>query len=156
MRIFDIHRLSTHDGPGLRTTIFLKGCSLHCPWCHNPESINASSEPWWYAERCIRCGRCVEVCPSKAITLDDTGVHIDRGLCDRCGVCAQECPAKALEMVAKDISVQDAVGLILRESPFMKNSGGGVTISGGEPLLQAEEVTELAGMLRASGTPYRT
>ncbi len=151
LRIFDIHRMSTHDGPGMRTTVFVKGCSLHCPWCHNPESIDVRPEPWWLAHTCIACGKCVEACPNDAVTLGPRGVEIDRLRCDRVGSCAKECPTGAIKMVGRTASVDELVSLAARDRIFYANSGGGVTVSGGEPLLQAAGVAALAGRLRAAG-----
>lgn len=151
VRLFDVHRMSTHDGPGLRTTLFLKGCALHCPWCHNPESISTHPEPWWFAQKCIRCGACESSCPTGAIALTEEGVIIDRGRCDRSGNCAAVCPSGALQMTGYDQEIEEVVRLASRDKLLFANSGGGVTISGGEPLLQAHRVTEIAGALREQG-----
>lgn len=150
-RLFDVHRMSTHDGPGLRTTLFLKGCALHCPWCHNPESISTHPEPWWFAQKCIRCGACERSCPTGAIALTDEGVIIDRGRCERSGECVAGCPSGALQMTGYDQEIEEVIRLASRDKLLFANSGGGVTISGGEPLLQAHRVTEIAGALREQG-----
>ena len=143
--------MSTHDGPGMRTTVFVKGCSLHCPWCHNPESIDRRPEPWWLAAKCISCGKCVAACPHNAVTLDAAGITIDRSSCDRVGACAEVCPTGAMEMVGRSMSIDELVSLASRDRIFFANSGGGVTVSGGEPLLRAREVAALASRLREKG-----
>ena len=147
-RLFDVHRMSTHDGPGLRTTLFLKGCALHCPWCHNPESISTHAEPWWYAEKCIRCGACESACPTGAIALTDERVTIDRGRCERSGKCVAVCPSGALQMTGYDVELDEAIRVASRDKLLFANSGGGVTISGGEPLLQARFVAGIAAALQ--------
>lgn len=151
MRVFDIHRMSTHDGPGMRTTVFLKGCPLACPWCHNPESISPATEPWWFADRCIHCNACVTACPERAISFEDELIRINRDQCTRCGACVAACPTGALEMVGAERGIADLTREVLRDEPFFRNSGGGVTISGGEPLLQASRVVELAARLHEHG-----
>ncbi len=150
-RLFDVHRMSTHDGPGLRTTVFLKGCALRCPWCHNPESINPRSEPWWFAEKCIHCGACEAACPAGAITIQGSLVQIHREMCARCGDCVAACLSGALQMAGYRASVEDVVRIASRDRLLFENSGGGVTISGGEPLLQPEAVTAIAGLLKRQG-----
>lgn len=150
-RLFDVHRMSTHDGPGLRTTLFLKGCALQCPWCHNPESISSHTEPWWFAQKCIRCGACERSCPTGAIALTDDGVTIDRDRCERSGECVAVCPSGALQMTGYDQEIDEVIRLASRDALLFANSGGGVTISGGEPLLQAGRVTRIAAALREQG-----
>jgi len=150
-RLFDVHRMSTHDGPGLRTTLFLKGCALHCPWCHNPESISIHAEPWWFAEKCIRCGSCEAVCPTGAISLTAEGVTIDRGRCERSGECVSVCPSGALQMTGYDQDLAEVLRVASRDKLLFANSGGGVTISGGEPLLQAHFVASIADRLQQQG-----
>ncbi|MBI3979171.1 MAG: glycyl-radical enzyme activating protein [Chloroflexi bacterium] len=134
--VFDVQRYSVHDGPGIRTTVFLKGCPLRCLWCHNPESQLRDAEVWLDASRCINCGDCVPVCPVGAHTLRD-GVHqLDRSRCRYCGRCVDVCDAGALENVGRPLSVGAAVAAVEQDRPFYARSGGGVTLSGGEPLLQ--------------------
>lgn len=133
--IFAIQRFSLHDGPGIRTTVFLKGCPLHCLWCHNPEAIRTEPELSSCAEFCIRCGRCVEVCPERAISMGQSAI-IDRTRCTACGECAACCPSHALEMKGTEKTVGEVLAEVLEDAPFFDASQGGVTVSGGEPLLQ--------------------
>jgi pyruvate formate lyase activating enzyme len=135
--IFDIKRYAINDGPGIRIVIFLKGCNLNCAWCHNPEGISAETERMYTLSKCIMCGTCVAACPEKAITLTDDRIITDPALCNMSGKCAEVCPAKALEISGKSISVSEIMGEIEKERIFFDHSGGGVTFSGGEPLLQS-------------------
>lgn len=137
--IFDVTRFAVHDGPGIRTTVFFKGCPLHCIWCHNPESIHPLPEIMLYPGKCIGCGECVRVCPQGAQQMDASGEHaFRRDLCRACGRCAVECYAGALVLVGKERTVDEVMALIQQDVPFYERSGGGVTLSGGEPLLQGE------------------
>lgn len=136
-RVFDIQRFSIHDGPGIRTTVFLKGCPLRCAWCHNPEGIGREPVLSFLLDRCIGCGHCVEVCPVHAHFIDRIGQHIlDREKCVLTGECATVCPTKAMEIVGEDLSANRVLEIVLRDRLFYETSGGGMTISGGEPLLQ--------------------
>ncbi len=136
--IFDIKRFAVHDGPGIRTTIFLKGCPLHCLWCHNPESIAPGPELIARSSRCSRCFACIPACPVKAISKDEKGgpVSVDRKKCDLCGACAEACSYEALQIVGRRAKVDDVVAEAMRDRVFYEESGGGVTLSGGEPLAQ--------------------
>lgn len=141
--IFDIKRYSIHDGPGIRTTVFLKGCPLTCWWCHNPESHSPFPDVVFRPERCIGCGACEEACPAGAIALTKVGYVADHERCIICGKCALVCPAEAREMVGKVTTVNDLVREIEKDVLFFDESGGGVTFSGGEPLSQPDFLVEV-------------
>jgi pyruvate formate lyase activating enzyme len=148
--IFNIQRFSIHDGPGIRTTVFLKGCPLRCIWCQNPESIEPKKEILFSKKLCIGCGRCREVCENGAI-LPDSEQRIDRKLCDSCGKCVERCYAGALRMAGKKLSSKEVIEEVKRDKPFYKNSGGGVTFSGGEPIMQADPLSEILIGCREEG-----
>lgn len=132
--ICDIHRFALDDGPGIRTTVFLKGCPLSCVWCHNPEAMQVEREVAWYPDRCIRCGACKAICPAAAIS-DNPALQIDRSRCTACGSCDESCPAMAIRMIGREYPLDELLELILRDRQFFDASGGGVTFSGGEPTL---------------------
>ena len=141
--IFDIKRYAINDGPGIRIVIFLKGCNLNCAWCHNPESISTETERMYAPAKCIQCGTCVMACPEKAITLASDGIITDAELCNITGRCAEVCPTKAIEISGHPMSVAEIMKEIEKERVFFDQSGGGVTFSGGEPLLQSRFLIEL-------------
>ncbi len=148
-RVFDIKRYAVHDGPGIRTTVFLKGCPLRCAWCHNPESQSRELEFQWRQDACIACDYCVDACESGALARDDVeGQRRDMDRCGRCMRCAGACPSEATEAIGRDVSVAELLAEIERDAPFYAESGGGVTLSGGEPLMQGAFAVEL---LRACG-----
>ena len=141
--IFDIKRYAINDGPGIRIVIFLKGCNLNCAWCHNPESISTEKERMYAPAKCIKCGTCVMACPEKAITLTSEGIITDAELCKMCGKCAEVCPTKAIEISGHPMSVAEIMNEIEKERVFFDQSGGGVTFSGGEPLIHHKYLIEL-------------
>jgi pyruvate formate lyase activating enzyme len=152
--IIDIRRFTLHDGPGIRSTLFLKGCSLRCAWCQNPEGMDAALGLWYLAKQCIRCGRCEASCPVGAISphLDeDPFVRVDRGLCTRCGACVTACPTTALSFDGSKISAEEAAATLLRDVEFYRQSDGGITISGGDPLVQHEFALEVLGLCKREG-----
>jgi pyruvate formate lyase activating enzyme len=134
--ITNVQRFSIHDGPGIRTTVFFKGCPLHCFWCHNPETLRPQPEIQLFPDRCIGCGVCFERCPQGAHVLTDGQRQFRRELCQACGRCAEECYAEAIVLVGKWWTAEELVEELLKDQPFYKQSGGGITLSGGEPLLQ--------------------
>jgi pyruvate formate lyase activating enzyme len=144
--VFDIRRFSVHDGPGLRTTVFFKGCPLRCYWCHNPESQHHRRELMYWPERCIQCEACVTACPNGAITWQDGQPVTDAALCDLSGACTQACYAEARQVAGRIMSVAEVMAEVKRDISFYETSGGGVTFSGGEPLLQPRF---LLGLLEA-------
>ncbi len=149
--VFNIQRFSVHDGPGIRTTVFLKGCSLHCFWCHNPEGISPKQEIQFYPERCIGCGACLEACEHGAHIMED-GVHVYvRDKCVLCGKCTDSCFSGALEMTGDEVTVDDVMQEVLADRTFYQNSGGGMTLSGGEPLLQKAFSKALLERAKAEG-----
>jgi len=134
--LFDIDHFAAHDGPGIRTTIYFKGCPLHCLWCHSPESHATGPQLLFARNRCVSCGLCQKVCPNGAQRFDNGKRWIDRERCTVCGACAGVCPAKALTLCGRTVSVEDVMREVLPDRPFFRNSGGGVTLTGGEVLLQ--------------------
>lgn len=148
--IFDIKKFAVHDGPGIRTTVFLKGCPLRCAWCHNPEGIAPGPEIMVFADRCVRgCRDCLAACPRGALKKVRNAILLDRGLCDGCGACAEVCPAEALQSAGRTVSVAAVMDEVARDIPFYERSDGGVTFSGGEPLAQPEFLRELLLACRA-------
>lgn len=133
-----VQRLSTEDGPGIRTTVFLKGCSLHCAWCHNPESISIKPHLQWLERLCIGCQTCVLSCPNESLRMENGELRIDRIRCRTCGVCVNACPANALELLGRKITVEEMMQELMKDISFFTQSDGGVTLSGGEPALQPE------------------
>ena len=146
-----IKNYEIHDGDGFRTTVFLKGCPLKCQWCHNPECISFKKEIGYYAEKCKMCGLCQKVCPNNCHTFDN-GVHIfNRSNCINCGKCVDVCIHNSLSKFGEEIESSDLVNLLLKDHEFFVNLGGGVTISGGEPLSQGSFTIELAKKLKEKG-----
>ena len=141
--IFDIKRYAINDGPGIRVTVFFKGCPLRCKCCHNPESQSRFKEKLYTNSRCIGANDCVEVCPNDALTLTRNGIVTDVGACKLCGKCAESCPTKAMEMSGEALSIEEIMHVIERERVHIDHSGGGVTFSGGEPLMFPDFLMEL-------------
>ena len=136
--IFNIQKFCINDGPGIRTTVFLKGCPLNCLWCHNPESKLTRQELYYDAAKCIGCGGCVVVCPNDCHNISELGHGFDRSNCTVCGGCAEACPAAAMELTGREASVEEILAEVEKDAVFYRNSGGGMTLSGGEPMLQFE------------------
>jgi len=151
--IFNIQRHSTEDGPGLRTTVFFKGCPMRCPWCHNPEGMRPVPELVWYDVRCIGFKGCLKACPRQALEIKGDRLAIHRDRCNACGMCVPACPAKALEVLGRKMTVSEVVETVLRDRVFYEKSGGGVTLSGGEPSMQAGFASALMQALRKEGIP---
>jgi len=141
--IFDIKKYAIHDGPGIRTTVFFKGCPLNCWWCHNPEGQNPKPELVYRKSRCIGCGECVEPCSQQAISLKTKLIALNRKNCILCGKCTQACPSEALSFAGKQTNVEEVMEEIEKDRTFYDESGGGVTFSGGEPFQQPSFLNEL-------------
>lgn len=149
--VFDIQRFCTHDGPGIRTVVFLKGCTLDCAWCHNPESKSPHPELFHNADLCIACGRCIEACPAKAHEIVDGKLVFSRARCSRCMRCAEACPAGALETTGREMTVEQVIAEVEKDRVFYDESGGGMTLSGGEPMSRFAFARELLTAARSAG-----
>lgn len=150
--VSNIQRFCINDGPGIRTTVFLKGCNLNCLWCHNPESISAKQEIQYFERNCRMCGKCIEVCPENAHYINGNNEKIfDRKKCKSCGLCIENCFFDALVFAAKYMEAYEVVDIVAKDIDYHMNSGGGLTISGGEPLLQKEFVREVFDKTKALG-----
>ena len=148
--ILNIQSLSTEDGPGLRTTVFFKGCNLRCVWCHNPESLSAKKQIEWYASRCMGCGLCVKACPTHSISAEETGLSINRETCIVCENCVKQCPTLAMEVQGTEWTLDDLVYEVLKDRNYFGTEGG-ITASGGECLLQEKFVAAFFKRLREEG-----
>ncbi len=149
--ITDIKKFAIHDGPGIRTTVFLKGCPMRCRWCHNPETQSDEPVVGYLQANCIGCGKCIETCPQAALSAGADGVIRDRGLCTNCGACVAVCPAEAMVMYGRQVTVAEVLGEVEKDRPFYDNSGGGMTLSGGEPLYQPEFAVALLKAAKQAG-----
>lgn len=151
-RVFNIQRFSLHDGPGIRTTVFMMGCNLHCRWCHNPEGLHPTIRLQYAGSNCLHCGSCIAVCPNGAHAMTENGHTIDFSQCTGCGACISVCPAQALSFSGREYTPEALSGIITRDLPFYKRTGG-VTFSGGEPLLQAPFVAQTMQLCKEKGVP---
>ena len=150
--IFDIQRFCVYDGPGIRTTVFFKGCNMHCVWCHNPESFSTDAELLFRHEKCTSCGACTAVCPNGAHEIKADGTHVfDRAKCAACGKCAEVCPNDVLELSGREMTVEAVMKQIDKDAKYYRSSKGGVTFSGGEPFCQPEPLCELAQLVKVRG-----
>ena len=149
--VLEIQRLSTEDGPGIRTTVFFKGCPLNCTWCHNPESISPRRQLSWFETRCIGCRSCMDTCRNHALSGSPSGIVIDRGKCISCGECAEACPSTAMVLMGEEWSVEDLVSETIKDNAYFEKSGGGITVSGGEPTMQTGFVEAYLRRLREKG-----
>lgn len=149
--ISDIKRFAVHDGEGIRTTVFFKGCSLKCVWCHNPEGISFKPQLAYYENKCISCGECVPVCSQNAHKIADIGHLFDRDLCIACGNCVEKCLGSALTFYGKEVTVEELLPILLEDKDFYETSAGGVTVSGGECLCQADFCAGLLKALKEKG-----
>ena len=141
--IFNIQKFSLHDGPGIRTVVFFKGCPLRCKWCSNPESQSVKIQILWDYRKCISCKHCLQICPEKAISYSDERIIIDHDKCSACNKCVQQCPNKALNTAGRMQDIDSIVEIVKQDIPFYEESNGGVTLSGGEILMQHEFVSKL-------------
>ena len=149
--ITDIQRFSLTDGPGIRTTVFFKGCNMRCTWCHNPETLSPAQDLMFYPAKCIGCGKCMAACPTGAQRIVDGKHVIDRTLCVKCGACTEVCSAEALVMSGKEMTVEEIMREVRQDKAYYEASGGGVTLSGGEVLCHADFATELARACHKEG-----
>lgn len=148
--VFNIQRFSVHDGPGIRTTAFLKGCPLQCRWCHNPEAVRGTPQLLYTESRCTGCGACIPTCPEEAITANAGKIAVSEE-CSHCGNCVDACPTGALEMLGKVITAEAVANQLARDRIFYEESGGGITLSGGEPLVQPEFAIEILRRCKEAG-----
>jgi len=149
--VFEIQRLSTEDGPGIRTTVFFKQCPLRCVWCHNPESILKKPQLEWFSHKCIGCRTCIDMCQQKALSLDKKGLHINRKKCNSCGECAKECPSTALNLLGKPWNLDTLFYEIEKDKVYYIKSNGGITVSGGEPTQQLDFLFEFLKRCKENG-----
>lgn len=150
--IFDIQRFCLDDGPGIRTTVFLKGCMLRCAWCHNPESLSAKVQLAYYDNKCVKCGTCRAVCPHGVHSFTESGEHqVDHSACVACGQCVKACPADALALLGRTAEAADVIEQVMKDEAYYRHSGGGVTFSGGEPTMQYEFLKELLQLAKERG-----
>ena len=148
---FNVQRFSTEDGPGIRTTVFMKGCPLRCRWCHNPEGLSPQPQLVWYDARCMGARRCLAACTAEALELTPAGMRIDRDRCSPCDLCAAVCPTGALEVIGRRWTPQELFSEVAKDAAFYETSGGGVTVSGGEPAMQPDFLGVFLGLCHEAG-----
>lgn len=149
--ILNIQKMSTEDGPGIRTTVFFKGCNLRCAWCHNPESIPFYRQLFWHKDKCMGCQSCINSCPKEALSFIEGELIVDDKKCDMCLICVEECPTNAIEVKGEKWEIEALVNEIMKDKAFYDNSGGGVTISGGEAVFHIDYVLPLLVELKNKG-----
>jgi pyruvate formate lyase activating enzyme len=149
--VFNIQHYSIHDGPGIRTTVFVNGCPLRCAWCQNPESQTKVPRLFFTLEKCTGCGKCVDICPQKATSIVEGHSRTNREICRACGTCLGECPNEARALMGRQMTAQEVFEDVNSDSIFYKNSGGGVTVSGGDPLAQPDFVIEILRLCKQAG-----
>ena len=149
--ITTIQRMSIHDGPGIRSTVFLKGCNLRCAWCHNPETLSSIPELEWIQQKCIGCNSCTEVCPTGAFSSTDGEIHFRKEDCTSCFRCLSVCYAESMGKVGKEVTSEEVFSEVEQDFLFFRNSGGGITISGGEPMLQPEFTSQTLDLFKQAG-----
>jgi len=149
--VFDIQRFCVDDGPGIRTTVFFKGCPLRCIWCHNAEGLSGRPQLYYSADKCVFCTACAKVCPNGAHSVGADGHSIDFLSCSACSACVSACPTEALRIAGREMSAEEIIREVLKDKAFYKNSGGGMTLSGGEPLMQGKLAAELALLAKQNG-----
>lgn len=150
-KIFNIQRFSTSDGPGIRTVVFLKGCPLDCAWCHNPESKSTKTEIFYNSDMCVGCGFCANVCENNCHTLVDVLHYFDREKCNGCKKCIKACCTNALQLCGEEKTAEEIMEVVLKDKPFYEESGGGITLSGGEPLMQYDFTLSLLKLAKEKG-----
>ncbi len=152
LNVMEIERFSIHDGPGIRTTVFLKGCPLHCPWCANPESQSPAKQLMYFENKCVRCQACKNVCKTGALSFKPDGRPVfSREICNACGECARACPQSAISFSGEIMPVGDVLSEVLLDRDYYQETGGGLTVSGGEPFVQLEGLLALLGAAKAAG-----
>lgn len=149
--VFDIQHFCVDDGPGIRTTVFFKGCPLRCLWCHNPEGLKRERQISFQEEKCALCGRCRKACARQGHVLEENRHTLRRENCVLCGKCAESCPVEAIRVMGREISAEEVLEDVLKDLPFYENSGGGITLSGGEPLYQSAFAMELMEKAKGAG-----
>ncbi len=148
--IFDIKRFAIHDGEGIRTTVFIKGCPLRCPWCHNPEGRKKAINLMWFSSLCVRCGSCVAACKRNALKLENNRIHIDRNACTLNADCVWACPTNALRLDGREVTAEDVYKEVIKDKLFYFSKGG-ITLSGGEPLSQPDFSLAILEQCKANG-----